>query len=81
MALITKNIPAFENVADMSALPPTGATVIALPMKIEDGSGGPPQGLLAGIGTRRNRLYMTGATPSVSSVPMSRPEAMTTARL
>ena len=39
--LMTHNIPAFENVADMSALPATGATIIALPMKIEGGSGGP----------------------------------------
>lgn len=39
--LMTHNIPAFENVADMSALPSTGATIIALPMKIEGGSGGP----------------------------------------
>jgi kynurenine formamidase len=41
VTLMTNNIPAFENVADMSALPPTGATIIALPMKIEGGSGGP----------------------------------------
>ena len=39
--LMANNIPAFENVADMSDLPPTGATIIALPMKIEGGSGGP----------------------------------------
>ena len=39
--LMTNNIPAVENVADMSGLPPTGATIIALPMKIEGGSGGP----------------------------------------
>jgi len=39
--LMTNNIPAFENVADMSFLPPTGSTIIALPMKIEGGSGGP----------------------------------------
>jgi len=39
--LMTHNIPAFENVADMSALPPTGSTIIALPMMIEGGSGGP----------------------------------------
>ena len=38
---MTNDIPAFENVADMSALPPTGATIVALPMKIEGGSGGP----------------------------------------
>ena len=41
VALMTNDIPAFENVADMSELPPTGSTVVALPMKIEGGSGGP----------------------------------------
>ena len=41
VTLMTRNIPAFENVADMSDLPPTGATIIALPMKIEGGSGVP----------------------------------------
>jgi kynurenine formamidase len=39
--LMTNNIPAFENVAEMSELPATGSTIIALPMKIEGGSGGP----------------------------------------
>ena len=39
--LMTNNIPAFENVADMSGLPATGSTIIALPMKIEGGSDGP----------------------------------------
>jgi len=39
--LFAKNIPAFENVGDMSALPATGFTVIAMPMKIGGGSGGP----------------------------------------
>lgn len=41
VTLMTHNIPAFENVGDMSGLPATGATIIALPMKIEGGSGGP----------------------------------------
>jgi kynurenine formamidase len=41
VVLMTNNIPAFENVADMSSLPPTGSTIVALPMKIEGGSGGP----------------------------------------
>ena len=41
VALMTNNIPAFENVADMSELPATGSTIVALPMKIEGGSGGP----------------------------------------
>lgn len=39
--LMSHNVPAFENVGDMSMLPPTGTTIIALPMKIEGGSGGP----------------------------------------
>ena len=33
--------PGFENVANLDRLPATGATVIALPMKITGGSGGP----------------------------------------
>jgi kynurenine formamidase len=35
------NKPAFENVANLDRLPEQGATVIALPMKIGGGSGGP----------------------------------------
>ncbi len=35
------NIPAFENVANMDLLPATGAYIVALPMKIKNGSGGP----------------------------------------
>ncbi|MDZ7266516.1 MAG: cyclase family protein [candidate division KSB1 bacterium] len=39
--LFRENIPAFENVAQLEQLPAVGATVIALPMKIKGGSGGP----------------------------------------
>lgn len=39
--LYERNIPAFENLAALDALPPRGATVYALPMKIKGGSGGP----------------------------------------
>ena len=39
--LFEKNIPAFENVANLDRLPAKGALVVALPMKIKDGSGGP----------------------------------------
>lgn len=39
--LFDKNIPAFENVANFDKLPVRGFTVIALPMKIKGGSGGP----------------------------------------
>lgn len=39
--LLAKNIPGFENVANLDRLPPTGAMVIALPAKIRNGSGAP----------------------------------------
>ncbi|MEI6949008.1 cyclase family protein [Paraflavisolibacter sp. H34] len=39
--LLGKNIPAFENVANLELLPEKGAYVVALPMKIKNGSGGP----------------------------------------
>ena len=39
--LFAANIPAFENVAHLDQLPSKDFTVIALPMKIADGSGGP----------------------------------------
>jgi kynurenine formamidase len=39
--LFEKDIPAFENVANLDALPVKGFTIIALPMKIKGGSGGP----------------------------------------
>jgi kynurenine formamidase len=39
--LFDKNIPAFENVANLDKLPLRGFAVIALPMKIRGGSGGP----------------------------------------
>lgn len=40
-ALFDRNIPAFENLAALDRLPPRGALVVALPMKIRGGSGGP----------------------------------------
>ena len=40
-ALFEKDIPAFENVANLDQLPLRGFSVIALPMKIKGGSGGP----------------------------------------
>lgn len=39
--LMTRNIPAFENVTNLNKLPEKGFEVIALPMKIKGGSGGP----------------------------------------
>ena len=39
--LFAKNIPAFENVTNLAELPATGSFVVALPMKIKSGSGGP----------------------------------------
>jgi kynurenine formamidase len=39
--LFAADIPAFENVARLDALPETGFYIVALPMKIAGGSGGP----------------------------------------
>lgn len=36
-----ENIPGFENLANLGQLPAVGSYVVALPMKIRDGSGGP----------------------------------------
>ena len=41
VTLMDKNIPAFENVANLDELPANGFTVVALPMKIRNGSGAP----------------------------------------
>jgi kynurenine formamidase len=39
--LMAADIPAFENLTGLEALPPRGAVLLALPMKIGNGSGGP----------------------------------------
>lgn len=39
--LFKQNIPAFENLANLDKLPESGFWVVALPMKIKGGSGGP----------------------------------------
>lgn len=39
--LFEENIPGFENVTNLDQLPVTGAYVVALPMKIRNGSGAP----------------------------------------
>jgi kynurenine formamidase len=41
VALFAENVPVLENVANLASLPESGFTVIALPMKIRGGSGGP----------------------------------------
>ena len=41
VTLMEANIPAFENLANLDLLPATGAFVVALPIKIKGGSGGP----------------------------------------
>ncbi len=41
VALMSENIPAFENVANLDNIPTKGAHIIALPMKIKGGSGAP----------------------------------------
>jgi kynurenine formamidase len=39
--LMENNIPGFENVAHLDSLPATGVYVVALPMKVSEGSGAP----------------------------------------
>ncbi|MBB71069.1 MAG: cyclase [Legionellales bacterium] len=39
--LARNNIPIFENIANLNVLPEKGAEIIALPMKIKEGSGAP----------------------------------------
>lgn len=41
VALLSHNVPVFENLADLHDLPVRGFDVIALPMKIAKGTGGP----------------------------------------
>lgn len=41
VALLSSNVPVFENLADLHGLPNRGFDVIALPMKIAGGTGGP----------------------------------------
>ncbi len=41
VALSAADVPAMENLANLEKLPETGMTVIALPMKVRRGSGGP----------------------------------------
>lgn len=50
--LMTRNIPAFENVANLDQLPATGVFVVALPVKIAGGSGGPLR-IVASVPTAR----------------------------
>ena len=39
--LYERNIPGFENLTNLDRLPARGAAIVALPMKIKGGSGGP----------------------------------------
>ena len=48
VVLMQANVPAFENLANLHLLPPRGAFVVALPIKIKGGSGGPLR-IVAGL--------------------------------
>lgn len=41
VALSSHDVPVFENVAQLEKLPPLGFTIVALPVKVGNGSGGP----------------------------------------
>jgi kynurenine formamidase len=51
--LYERNLPAFENLTALDQLPPRGAVVYALPIKIKGGSGGPLRAI-AVLQTARN---------------------------
>lgn len=44
-AAVARNIIGLENLTNLDRLPPRGATVIALPMKVKGGSGGPTRAI------------------------------------
>ncbi len=44
---MAENVPGLENLTNLDRLPPTGAWIIALPMKIAGGSGGPLRAVAA----------------------------------
>lgn len=54
--LFAANIPGFENIAAVKQLPAIGAFVVALPMKIHGGSGGPLK-IIGSPATERTRRY------------------------
>lgn len=54
VALMTNNVPAFENLADLDKLPAKGFQIIALPMKIKGGSGAPLR-VIAIVHSRKGR--------------------------
>ncbi|XP_014681467.1 PREDICTED: kynurenine formamidase-like [Priapulus caudatus] len=69
--LFEKNIVGIENVANLDQLPPTGAMVIGLPMKIRGGSGAPLRiiGLLPQA-TRSAAIYHTATEWLILSIAL-----------
>lgn len=62
------NIPGFENIDRLDALPPTGAWIIALPMKIAGGSGAPLR-MIALVPDRAEDGGLTRTEAAASTVP------------
>lgn len=59
VALFKGNVPVFENLASLHTLPPRGLTVIALPMNIRGGSGGPLR-IVAIVGKEKKKSGLSG---------------------
>ena len=76
------NVPAIENVADMSKLPASGFKVIALPMKIGGGSGAPCRivavhGDVNAPADKRSALGLTPALALAGTAPATNSAAAT----
>ncbi len=65
--LYGSNIPGFENVANLEAMPETGGYVIALPMKIEGGSGAPLR--IVGVVPGGGLLVCCAPPPQICVLP------------
>jgi len=59
--LFEASVPVFENLAGLDELPPAGFTVVALPIKIRGGSGGPLRAIaiLPELATQSNAAAST----------------------
>ena len=64
---LSNNIWGLENLANVHKLEPKGYTIIAVPYKIQDGSGGPVRAFALPTATYAARINIQGDAPRISS--------------